>query len=728
MRGARRLPAVLFLLLLAALGYGMLWTTFMVYDDEGYVLYSLRTFHEVGGLYEKVFSQYGPFFFLWNRGLAFLGFDFSNTGARVVTLAYWLIATTACGALVMRATRSAVAMIAAMGAVFLHLWSMASEPSHPGGFICAIVALVAWIGGQDTIAAHRRALVIGAAGAALVLTKINVGIFLLAGATTWWAISSAPCSTDRWRTGAVAAVVALPLLVMHQLLAQQWVIFFAIITGTAAAGVVLATPRPSRPVPLSALGVGIGAGVVIVIVTLVFVRATGTSWSGLVDGVILGPLRHPGAYSAPVRWRPGAALVAVISLAAILWVQRRPAARRFGLVASVRSLVAAIYLLCWSSILPLDLHAFTMSYGLAALPWFVLPIGEDDAQAGLRSWLGLLTATQALHAFPVAGSQISWGTFLWLPLAAIAAHDAWRVASERAGRTARLLLQWGAPACVLAVVVGHTVRFGSLIAARFQNSDALALPGASAIYLPPNFSSTLRVLSLNASVHADVLFSIPGMLSFHGWTGVPPPTTLNATHWFTLLQPDQQEEIRERLAPSPRACLIVQREVYEFLVRTKVATESPLMRWLHENFERVLELDTYEFWVRRDRAVALLGTAQVRATDQPGMDRYRMEALLAAPDANGIASVTLEEFTMHGVEMRQRWDASNARIQLARISSAGVPFFQPRAVTWPFNANQLMRVELFTDEFPAPLHAPFSAIVRFRDASGKIVAEARLRD
>lgn len=146
MRVTKWLPVALLAVLLAIIGAGLLWTTLMMYDDEGYVLYSLRTFCEIGGLYEKVFSQYGPFFYLWNWLLHVAGLDFTNTSARLLTLAYWLVAAGTGAAIVARLTRSAVATAAVLSGVFLHLWPMISEPSHPGGPICAIVGLVAWLG------------------------------------------------------------------------------------------------------------------------------------------------------------------------------------------------------------------------------------------------------------------------------------------------------------------------------------------------------------------------------------------------------------------------------------------------------------------------------------------------------------------------------------------------------------------------------------------------------
>src|SRR5947199_195093 len=139
----------------------------------------------------------------------------------------------------------------------------------------------------------------------------------------------------------------------------------------------------------------------------------------------------------------------------------------------------------------------------------------------------------------------------------------------------------------------------------------------------PLRSRCTRTLARNAAAHADVLFSLPGMQSFHLWTGVPPPTTINATHWFTLLTAAQQDAIRDRLASSPKSCLIVQRYVYDFIRAQGIATESPLTLWLKENFEPAFMFGSYEFWVRRGRHIAGIGTAS--ADEAPnGRPRFRL--------------------------------------------------------------------------------------------------------
>ena len=94
----------------------LLFSTFMIYDDEGYVLFSLKNFAESGGLYERVYSQYGPFFFVFNQALHFAGLQFTNTDGRLLTFACWLGAAGLCAALVWRSTRSHAATTFTLGA------------------------------------------------------------------------------------------------------------------------------------------------------------------------------------------------------------------------------------------------------------------------------------------------------------------------------------------------------------------------------------------------------------------------------------------------------------------------------------------------------------------------------------------------------------------------------------------------------------------------------------
>ena len=726
MNGRRGLFFTLAVVLLAAAAGSLLFSTYMMYDDEGYVLFSLREFVEGGGLYDRIFSHYGPFFFLFHQLLHLGGLEFTNTAGRLLALGYWLGASVFGGALIWRLTRSTSATVFAAGGIFLYLWPLISEPSHPGGLIVLAVAGLGWLGARWSDRPRRLAAAAGAVGAALLLTKINVGIFLCAGAGAWWLLHlDERFPGPRARTAlATAALALLPLVLMGGEMDIPWVRTFAFVAAAAAAAMSLAAAQGVEPrTRWRDLGPAALAAALVMAISLGGVLAQGTSPAGLLEGILLGPLRHPQAYSVLVKWRFGALPVALLGLilAGAMRVRPWPCAARIVITGRLVA-VAAFFpglLFDW----PLGPHPFALSYGLATAWLFVMPVDEDRTTQPARAWLGLLVVTQALHAFPVAGSQISWGTFLWIPLAAIGVHDAVRVL--RAGRLAAWdrVRRLAAAVVALAVCV-RCAQYGWIGVTRFRDSDALGLPGAAELRLPENFSTTLRVLARNAAAHADVLFSLPGLHSFHLWTGLPPPTTFNATHWFTLLTPARQEEIRRRLEASPRSCVIVQRSIYDFLKNLGVATETPLTTWLQANYERAFGLETYEFWVRRGRRIAALNAATVAEAIAGVVPRFQISLTLAEPELRQVAAIDLAQLEGDASEVVHTWTGADAEVFLTPVNSAGEAAGMSRPVTFPFDVAGLVRLELRTDAFPAGFPTGHG-VIHLRDAEGNRVAEAR---
>src|SRR3954469_23096218 len=108
LRPGARMPALISILatvlLLVAAGFVM-FSAFMFYDDEGYVLISLRNFAEHGGLYRDVYTQYGPFPFVVYYGLHVLGVPLTHTAGRLITVAAWSASAGCCALLVGYATR-----------------------------------------------------------------------------------------------------------------------------------------------------------------------------------------------------------------------------------------------------------------------------------------------------------------------------------------------------------------------------------------------------------------------------------------------------------------------------------------------------------------------------------------------------------------------------------------------------------------------------------------------
>jgi hypothetical protein len=96
-----------------------------------------------------------------------------------------------------------------------------------------------------------------------------------------------------------------------------------------------------------------------------------------------------------------------------------------------------------------------MSYGVTLAWIFVVPLCADDRGAAARAWVALLLVFQFLHAYPVAGSQINWGTCLWVPLLALGLHDAGPEIRRWLGQWSRLGVGVGCGVivCVTALMV-----------------------------------------------------------------------------------------------------------------------------------------------------------------------------------------------------------------------------------------------------------------------------------
>src|SRR4051812_47868311 len=76
---------------LAFAGYKRLFIWFAPWDDEGYMLVSLDSFHGGGRLYDEVYTSYGPFYFESMDAIFRLGgLAITHDHGRLVSLAVWV--------------------------------------------------------------------------------------------------------------------------------------------------------------------------------------------------------------------------------------------------------------------------------------------------------------------------------------------------------------------------------------------------------------------------------------------------------------------------------------------------------------------------------------------------------------------------------------------------------------------------------------------------------------
>lgn len=706
-----------------------LFSAFMFYDDEGYVLLSLRNFAAHGHLYDEVYSQYGPFPYAFYSVLHWLGFPFTHTAGRLLTLTVWGGAALASAQIVWRDTRSYAARYAVLASVFVYLWVMTSEPTHPGGLIAFVTAMMAYAGHRAIAAQQtaRWATLVGVGIAVLSLTKINIGGFAALAAASWWLLHHENPRRRRVGPIAVAAgVVLLPLVLMRPVLSAEWVQTYAILfacAGLAATGAVALgrTPRTSgREIGVGALW---ATGVVLLVLGLILAR--GTSLHGLLEGMLLRPLRLSVSFNLNFPWPHGARAGAAISLTLFVmaWLGRRHGLAHVDDAIAVSRLLALVGFgsIVWR--FPASSpDNVVLAFGLPWLWLFLWPLaGEDPLKVAARSWVGLLLLGQYLHAFPVRGSQIAWGTFLAIPVTALGAWQAARWLEARHPslwpRRTGVILQVAVFA--FAIRTGWTwVQAGN----RYYEGRNLNLPGAESIRLPTDATALFRLLTLNAKAHGDMLFSLPGMFSLNLWSDLPTPTLTNVTHWFSLLEPREQEAMMRSLETHPRACVVVQREHVGFLTQRGFAPRGPLIDYLHAQFEPAFQVRDFEFWVRKERKIAplLLGEILTRprregASPVGDAESALLQFTVLLPRATPIARAEIS--TIDGLRAPMVLDRSSARVELTPVNLRGEAIAPRRGSAWPVATDGPTAISLFFDAkgfyFP-----PQEIVVVLRDPLG----------
>lgn len=733
---ARLVAAVVTALLTVAAALVM-FSTFMFYDDEGYVLLSLRNFATHGGLYRDVYSQYGPAPFVFYAGLQSLGVPLTHNVGRLITLLAWAGTAWGCGLLVAQVTRHLATRVATITAVFVYLWVMASEPTHPGGLIVLLTTLLAvlgcrWIERDQSITWARA---VAAGVALLLLTKINIGVFAAFSACAWLLLFHQTAWVRRWAPLVVAIVgVALPLALMRPLLGADWVQDFAVtFAGSAIALTLTAGLGATGRVGWRALGAAVVVAGITGAVILGVVAWRGTGARDLLEGLLLGPLKQPVNFSLRYVWPAGIQLITAVSTAGCLaaWFLRRRRVAAVDTVVAGLRLVATIGLAVNVARYPMvrpDYFAF--GWALPCLWLFVWPLaGGSHAQTAARAWLAFLLLGQSLHAFPVPGSQIAWGTVLVVPLAAIGAWEAvnWLAAHHGRNRAALLRPAALAASAGLAAFVAFTGWNFTQVATRYGDGQNLEMPGAERIRLPDNSAALFRLLTQNAVAYGDLLFSLPGTFSFNIWTELPAPTLANVTHWFSLLDAGKQQAIIRQLEAHPRACVIVQPGHVRFLAERNLAPKGPLYDFIQREYEPAFAFDDVEFRVRRGRQirpflVAEMLTLAPAANAAPGAATTLLRFTFFPLPGRPVASLEISSPVTGKPTVLHR---GNARLEVTPVNIRGEATGPAHATPWPAKLSGPSELSVYYDrEKFSP--AGQGATIILRDADGQEIGLARL--
>ena len=223
-------------ILLGAGFFPLMYDKVTPYDDEGYFLAVLRQFLRHGSLYVHTKSTYGPFYFSVVGGIYRLtGQSPTPFTGRLIVLVFTVAAAAGFGATVWRVSRSVAFAVLCEVVTFGVLISVnGNEPLHPGSLIALLLAVLAYA--LASYAMDEREAMLTLAGAvvgALLMTKINVGLFAVAALVVAFVVGNDQYG-KRFRTVVAAGGVLLPFVLMVQKLWEVERAEFALLVALGA--------------------------------------------------------------------------------------------------------------------------------------------------------------------------------------------------------------------------------------------------------------------------------------------------------------------------------------------------------------------------------------------------------------------------------------------------------------------------------------------------------------
>jgi hypothetical protein len=461
-------------------------------------------------------------------------------------------------------------------------------------------------------------LLLGACVGALGLVKVNIGVFaLLSTAVACAATYPALGAWKRSRLAAELMFVAVPFVLVARDLGQSESRSFALHVSIAALAAVVALrglqPDRSRDWrELRWLLGGVGGAAAMICVGII---AAGTSPGGLVEGVVIDPSKLPSVLGVGGPRIPAGVLVLdVFALAACLGWRRLSAQGRLDgaawrVAAPLSSIGVGVLVGLTAAQVSIPLLGADPGAGgptadrflPLALAWIALipPRAADQGMAFAGRLLVALAVLQALHAYPVAGTQTQWGSFLLVPVGAFCVANGLRdlpllATAQRARRS--LILAAGVIPLAMAWWALDQAVLGRLEDGRegYRAGVPIALAGTGSIHFDARHVRIYRRVSEAIIDDCRTFLSLPGLNSFYLWTEIDPPTLLNTTQWMYLFDRDTERRVVQQSERVDGLCLLKSPMVLRFWTGDDPPPNGPLLRFMREEFKPIYRFGGYE--------------------------------------------------------------------------------------------------------------------------------------
>jgi len=561
--------------------------------DEGYLMVTIQGFNSGHALYDTVFTQYGSLYYFYEWLLrSALAIPLTHDATRLLCVFHWLAAAFVLGLAAWKMTRSAIAALFVGMQAVVHLSSIANEPGHPQELVVVLLALGMFVASR--FARSRWPLeTLALITALLVFTKINVGIFF-----GFALLLAMRChASDRfargiWQWLLLAVCAVLPFVLMRRHLTAEWCRNFAVLAAGTVVTTLFVAGRTSNAEGVSGkkyfttASVFALASAALIAVTLL----TGTSWKGLIDGLILTPLKMPKVALLILPLSNFVLLNTLTSIAVAVLVMRTNS-----------NLRASAYFIALKAAYTL-IGAFCFvgdAKGQLAwvLPWVWLvaaPSARDQKwsvdESFVRVFLALAAAWQSLQAYPIAGTQVTLGTLLLVLTYGICLNDAVRWAAQISRVKERLttltpttgLLVQGLGGAALIFFLANVWCKLPDVRREYAKLRPLDLPGSRRVHMDEETVQMYRALSQYLAAESGTFVTYPGINSLYLWTGKRPPTQLNSTGWGQLSHA-QQEHILGSLTKAERPKIAVVEAMMEGWASPAYDPIRPLIRYVTED-------------------------------------------------------------------------------------------------------------------------------------------------
>jgi hypothetical protein len=591
--------------------YYRVFTGFSFWDDEGSMMASVKQYLDGFKLYDQFWSGYGPVYYFYNWLLrTSTGTPVTHDVVRISSLLPWL-ATALVGAwIILRITDSLVLATLAHLLTLYSLQFFAVEPGHPQE-LC-ILLLVCFVASGISIGQKRHfpaTILLGALPAALLLIKVNIGIFAIL--ATGLSLSFHTRKNGFSKTSGAAFIAAslfLPYALMrHQLANPQALVYCVLVTASIAAfsQILISSNRAisitSRDCWIAFIAF-LFTFAVIVLVTV----AQGSSLQSMLDRLVLQHLKVSvgGLWYAPVslsaKWR----YWSFIGIAAAGWVafsMKNKGHRSLKYLFPIKLLFGLGVIATLFSTNGCHLLAFATP--LCWLLLYPLPERCDSRLGFLRTLLCTTAVIQTLCAYPVAGSQALFIRILLILVGIVCIDDFWLWFASQydlGGRHPSLLRVAGSVA-LLCLVLNYAY-LGYAQRESYNALPALNLAGASRIHLNDQQAREYQWLTRSSINNCDILIGLPNIPSLNFWAGMNPPGRLNVDAWMLVLSDQEQSEIELELSKHPRACAIYNAEILGFWNRNgRDMSGLRLVRYIHDEFKPAGSMDNFVLLVRNER-------------------------------------------------------------------------------------------------------------------------------